>query len=222
MTAANRTRLVAAYLIVLAGCGRSENVGWADREMPAGAPAQIPAATPATAEQPAAGSPEALRREYQTLAQTLNPLQRAALADSAVAARWEALNAVLETRLKEESDFYRGLLERRDEIEALLAEAGGGESALSMEQQMELGRHYRNVQTELARARTAQLREPEFARRFSTFRALLFDKMRELDPAKADQLNRFQQLDELLFDALVTTTPVRPGPQPDPTGKGPG
>ncbi len=191
--------------------------------MPAGASTESPAATPATtAEQPAAGSLEALRREYQLLAQTLSPLQRAALADTAVASRWETLNADLDTRLKEQSEFYRGLLERRDEIEALLAEAGAGEAALSMEEQMELGGHYRNVQTELARARTAQLREPEFARRFSTFRALLFDKMRELDPAKADQLNRFQELNELLFDALVTTTPVRPWPQPDPTGKGPG
>lgn len=223
ITAATGARLVAASLIVLAACGRSENVGWADRDMPEGAAAESRAATSAeTAEQPAAGSPEALQREYQALARALSPLQRAAMADSAVVARWEVLNADLEARLKEQSDFHRGLFERRDELEALLAAAGEGEEALSAEEQAELSGYYRNVQTELARARTAQLREPEFAGRFSVFRAFLFDKMREMDPAKTDQLNRFEQLDELLFNALVTAPPAGPGTQPDANAQRPG
>ncbi len=91
-----------------------------------------------------------------------------------------------------------------------------------MEEQAELSGYYRNVQTELARARTAQLRKPEFVGRYANFRTLLFNKMRALDPGKIDQLNRFEQLDQLFFGGLVTTTPTQPGAQPDPLGRRPG
>lgn len=214
--------VVFGLFILVAACGRSENVGWADREMPEGAGAAAPAAT-ATATQPSeVDSLEQWRREYQALAQQLNPLQRAAMADTAIAARWAALNADLEIRLRETSDFYKALLERRDDIEARLAMAGQEGGALSMEEQAELGRFYRNVQTELARARTTQVRGPEFADRFATFRASLFEKMRAMEPGKIEQLNRFEMLDQLLFQPLQSEAATEPGALPDPDAQGPG
>ncbi len=214
--------VVSGLFIMVAACGRSENVGWADREMPEGAGEAAQAAA-ATAAQPAeVDSLEQLRREYQSLAQQLNPLQRAAMADSTIAARWEALNADLETRLRETSDFYKALLERRDEIEARLAAAEQGGGALSMEEQAELSRFYRNVQTELARARTTQVRDPEFAGRFAAFRAALFEKMRAMEPGKIEQLNRFERLDQLLFQPLESEAATEPGALPDPNAQGPG
>ncbi len=193
--------------------------------MPEGAGAAgaaAPAAT-ATAAPPAeVDSLEPLRREYQALAQQLNPLQLAAMADSAIAARWAALNADLETRLRETSDFYNALLERRDEIEARLAAAGQEGGALSMAEQAELGRFYRNVQTELARARTTQIRGPEFADRFAAFRSSLFEKMRAMEPGKIEQLDRFERLDQLLFRPAQAESATEPGALPDPNAPGPG
>ncbi len=79
-----------------------------------------------------------LEREYQQLTRSLSSLQRAAMADSQLAASWQALGADLESRLKATSDFHWQLLLRRDEIEARLAAASEGEQVLSEEERKEL------------------------------------------------------------------------------------
>ncbi len=212
--------LVSTFFVGVGACGRSENVGWADREIPEHAGTAGQAAT--VAEQPAMDSLDVWRREYQTLAQQLNPLQRVAMADSAIAAGWESLNADLEKSLRESSEFYSGLLERRVEIEARLTSAGQGSPPLSMEEQAELSRFYRNVQTELARARTNQVRGPEFSERFAAFRSSLFERMRAMEPDKTRQLDRFEMLDQLLFQPVDTAASTAPVAPPDPSAPGPG
>ncbi len=217
--AGTRASVVISLFVLVGACGRSENVGWADREMPERVGAAGQAVPPA--EQPAMDSLEVWRREYQALAQQLNPLQQAAMADSALAAGWQALSADLETSLRESSDFYRGLLERRDEIEARLALARQGDVPLSMEEQAELGRFYRNVQTELARARTNQVRGPEFSERFAAFRSSLFEKMRAIEPDRIRQVNRLERLHRILIQ-IETEAPAGPGAPPDANARGPG
>ncbi len=209
--------VLAALLIAVGGCGRSENVGWADREMPDSMPRgerELAAGAAARQEVPPTER-EGLEREHQQLARSLSSLQRAAMADSQLAATWQALDADLEARLKETSEFHRQLLVRRDEIEARLAAASEGAQGLTDAERMELDRYYQNIEAELARKQRFQVREPEFAGRFAAFRTALFEKMRELDPARREQIDRLEMLDRLLSPTADRRLPdalVRPQP----------
>ncbi len=42
------------------------------------------------------------------------------------------------------------------------------------------------------------MREPEFAERFAALLTAVFDKMRELDPARREEIDRLEMLDGLL------------------------
>jgi hypothetical protein len=195
-----------------ASCGRSENVGWSNREAPDSADPS------ANAVDGAWGQPEPAlevdQEEYARLAESLSEVQMAVMADSQVMAYWSDLVTEVDQMVLANSVFHRGLIERLAEIEALVdaSEQPGGES-LSAEQLAELGRHHRNIQREMARARSQVFKTPEYSPRYLAFQAELYDRMRQLDPTKIEDINKLEKLERQYFLDPETSSPV-PGMAP--------
>lgn len=199
-----------ALLASVSACGRSENVGWADRELPDSV-AQLEAAARAQSQgqtAPAPGSPEAIEQEYNELARQLTSVQMQAMQDSLLADEWSQLVTDVDAQLLANSVFHRGLMERRREIEGIFAEAERTGEPVPPQQASELRRHYQNSELEMARARNQELIKPEFASRYLTFQEHLFDKMRELDPGRRHEIDRMFQLERQLFRAQSTPSSV--------------
>lgn len=205
-----------AVVAVASACGRSENVGWADRELPDTAGARSDLAGQ-QASRSAPSSSEELMQEYQRLTRSLAQVHMEAMADSELAARWAELNRDVEARIVQNSGFHRGLLERRAEIERIIEgrQQGSPEQELSDAEVAELARHYRNIQMEMARVRNLEFQKPEFSERASEFLEALYDRMREIAPGKAAELDRMLELETQLMAAAESTPPV-PGMQPAP------
>jgi hypothetical protein len=138
----------------------------------------------------------------------------AVMADSQVMAYWSDLVTEVDQMVLANSVFHRGLIERLAEIEALVdaSEQPGGES-LSAEQLAELGRHHRNIQREMARARSQVFKTPEYSPRYLAFQAELYDRMRQLDPTKIEDINKLEKLERQYFLDPETSSPV-PGMAP--------
>ncbi len=193
----------------VAACGRSENIGWAGRDIPdsvAAHGAAVESLIEARAAQTDAG---AVVQEYQRLSSSLRQVQMEALADSEFSQRWNALVDEADAAILARSAFHRGLQDRRLEIERLMQQP----DTLSAERQGELAQNYRNIQLEMARIRNEEFRKPAFADRFLEFQRALFARMRQLAPDRAAEINRLLEIEEQAFVPLDTTPPV-PGMQP--------
>ena len=200
-------RLVPALTIVaVVSCSRSEDVGWSGREMPDSVGPDTAVAT--------AVAGEYREEEYERLATELKPLLTAAMASEELQARYQDLIADVEARVAEKSTFYRGLMERREEIEARFAEANETGQAMSEEERGRLAYHYRNIQYEMRRVRDSELGEEEFADRFWEFKLALFEAMRELAPQQAADVDRLQEFEKErppeIAPPFVTGTNLRP------------
>jgi hypothetical protein len=207
--------LVVWLAVPLASCGRSESIGWSDREKPASA-GQGAASQVATQQ----GQTEAEERlqevmeEYGSVARTLAGLQQTAMGDPDLSARWGALVAEVDAAILRNSKFHRELAERRSEIEDRINahERGEGES-LSQGQLAELARHHRNIQMEMARMRSSAFEQPEYAERYLELQAELYEKMKQLDPSRAEDIDRLAQLEAELYE-LQQLLPDKPGATP--------
>ena len=210
-----------ASLAALLACERSESVGWADREGPGSvAPPRTGAASssPSPSEQAAPGSPSAIVLEYQQLAMALDTLRQRAMADEVLAAEWSRLQADVEARIAEGSAFHRELIARRAEIEARWAEAQETGVPIPREELQQLIEHYSNIRAEFSRARNQLLEEdPELAARLIALQRRMFDKMRELEPARAAEIDRVEELENLLF-RRQSPLPERDSTASDPPG----
>jgi len=198
----------------LLGCGRSEEVGWANREAP---DSSERAARQAEAVEELKESPmgrELSAQAYKQLAESLEPIRQQAMQDSQVAAVWQDLAADVEAKIVSESDFHRQLLKRREEIESLIGPGVEPPDSLTEAQQAELARHHWNIQVEMSRSRNLELRQPEFFARLQEFRRILFEKMREIAPERAAQIDRMQELEE----EIVEPAPETAGPRMAPGG----
>jgi len=209
----------------LVSCGRSENIGWADREKP-DAVGQGTASQQTGQESPADSDErlQALVEEYRRVARTLVELQQTAMADPDLSSRWGALVADVDAEIIGNSSFHRQLAERRTEIVNRLDahERGEGES-LSSEQLAELGRHHRNIQMEMARMRSRVFQEPKFAERYLELQAALYEKMKQLDPSRSEDIDNLARLESELYELQKSKPDVpalmTPGLQPGPGGQ---
>ncbi len=199
--------LAVALAAVTLSCGRSENVGWAEREMPDSAGRR------AEASQSGAGESqtdvEAIKREYDQLLRSLRQIQMRAMADSQLSALWTNMVREVDAFILANSAFHRQILERRNEIESLVAESQrpGGEN-LSQEQLAELGRYYQNIQIEMARVRSQEFQRPEFVGGYLEFQAALFARMRQLEPNRTAEIDRMEELEMQLFQSQAPPGPV--------------
>ncbi len=204
-------RLVWPVLILgVMSCGRSEQIGWADRQRP-----ESPA-TPATAEgvSPEVGesadtSREALTTEYEQLARGLARVHAEAMEDPEIAAEWSALKTDADAWIYANSEFHRKLAERQAEIQNIMEESKRSVERLDPEQENELARNFQNIQLEMGRKRSEVLRKPEFARRTREFQAALYERMRQLQPALNPEINRMEELELLLYTGEGATPPIR-------------
>lgn len=151
---------------------------------------------------------QARDRTYQTLLRSLEPIQRKAMNDPELAALWEQLANDVQARVTSNSEFHRGLLQRREEIEALIGPGAEVPDTLTEEQKAELVRHHGNIQTEMVRAQSIEIKSPEFFPRLREFRAALFDKMREIAPGRVEEIDRLEELEE----ELLQEEPTNPVP----------
>lgn len=192
-----------ASLAALASCERSQDVGWAERERPdssAARPAEATSPTPVPSEQAQPGSPTAILQEYQWLVMALDTLRQRAMEDEVLAAEWRGLRAAVEARIAEGSEFHRKLIARRAEIEARLAESQETGEPIAQQELQELARNYSNIQAEFNRARNRLLEEdPGLSARARALQGRTFDKMRELAPGRAAEIDRVRELEDLIF-----------------------
>ncbi len=193
----------------VAACGRSENIGWAGRDIPDSVAAHGAAVESLIEARAAQTDADAVVQEYQRLSSSLRQVQMEALADSEFSQRWNALVDEADAAILARSAFHRGLQDRRLEIERLMQQP----DTLSAERQGELAQNYRNIQLEMARIRNEEFRKPAFADRFLEFQRALFARMRQLAPDRAAEINRLLEIEEQAFVPLDTTPPV-PGMQP--------
>lgn len=193
----------------VAACGRSENIGWAGRDIPDSVAAHGAAVESLIEARTAQADADAMVEEYQRLSSSLRQVQMEALADSEFSQRWNALVDEADAAILARSAFHRGLQDRRLEIERLMQQP----DTLSAERQGELAQNYRNIQLEMARIRNEEFRKPAYADRFLEFQRALFARMRQLAPDRAAEINRLLEIEEQAFVPLDTTPPV-PGMQP--------
>jgi hypothetical protein len=187
-------------------------VGWENREQPDSIARSARAAAVQESLEAGPLAKQELARSYQALLRSLEPIQRQAMKDPELAATWEQLANDVEARVASNSGFHAGLLQRREEIEALIGPGADVPDTLTEEQKAELVRHHRNIQTEMARAQSIEIKSPEFFPRLREFRAALFDKMREIAPGRAGDIDRLEVLEEELLQE-EPTSPV-PNMQP--------
>jgi hypothetical protein len=130
----------------------------------------------------------------------LDTLRQRAMEDEVLGAEWSGLQADVEARIAEGSAFHRGLIARQAQIEARWAEAQETGVPIPREELQELVQHYSNIQAEFNRARNQLLeQDPELAARLKALQRRTFRRMRELEPARAADIDRVQELEDLLF-----------------------
>ncbi len=200
-----------AVFIVLLGaadaCGRSDSIGWADRERPgrdrtsAGQAASGPAARGPTE----AISPQLA--EYQRVAKSLQGLRLKAMEDETLAARWTTLLSEVDSRVAQMDELKRGLVDRQYEIEVRFAEAEESGEQIAEEERTLLMQQYQNVQSTLGGPRNEVFAQPEFARALENFKAALYRKMRDLEPQRAAEVDRLESLTEQLYQSLESVRP---------------
>jgi hypothetical protein len=179
--------LLSLASVVLIGCDRSDGVGWADRERPAEAGSVDTTATAVEATTPDS--------DYEQLGELLNPIMRRAMEDGELGDRYQELIAEIEDAIAEKSAFYRGLMDREEEIEARFAEAEETGEPIPEATRDTLLYHYRNINYEIWRRVDYELQAGEFKDEFWEFKLELFARMRELAPERAEDIDRLQQLE---------------------------
>ncbi len=200
-----------AVFIVLLGaadaCGRSDSIGWADRERPGRdrASGRQAASGPVTRGLTEAISPELA--EYQRVANSLQGLRLKAMEDETLAARWTTLLSAVDSRVAQMDEFKRGLVERQYEIEGRFAKAEESGEEIAEEERTLLMQQYQNVQSTLGDPRNEVFAQPEFARALENFKAALYRKMRDLEPQLAAEVDRLQFLTEQLYQSLESVRP---------------
>ncbi len=200
-----------AVFIVLLGaadaCGRSDSIGWADRERPGRdrASGRQAASGPVTRGPTEAISPELA--EYQRVANSLQGLRLKAMEDETLAARWTTLLSAVDSRVAQMDEFKRGLVERQYEIEVRFAEAEESGEEIAEEERTLLMQQYQNVQSTLGGPRNEVFAQPEFARALENFKAALYRKMRDLEPQLAAEVDRLESLTEQLYQSLESVRP---------------
>jgi hypothetical protein len=143
-------------------------------------------------------------QEYEALNNDLSAVMQAAMASEDMQARYQDLIADVDDWIAEQSYFYRGLISRREEIEARFAEAEETGEQIAEAERGQLLFNYQNIQYDLGRAREWELVAGEFTERFWAFKMVLFDRMRELAPTRSGDIDRLQELER---DRPVAVTP---------------
>jgi hypothetical protein len=176
-------------IVALGSCGRSQEVGWADREMPDSVKSDTLVEEPVQAFDP--------EGEYRMLANQLGPVLSAAMSEEGLRQRYRALTAAVDEAAADESEFYRGLVNRREEIEARFAEAEETGVAIPDDERAQLLYNYQNIEQELGRYRDYELQAGDFKDRFWEFKLALFERMRELAPEQVLEIDRLEELERL-------------------------
>ncbi len=137
---------------------------------------------------------QAIAVEYHTLAQSLASVRDRALADEGLSARWAEFTADVDSRILENSEFHRKLVERQDEIIARMEDATEKGEVVPVEEQRELATHLGNIRTEMSRVRSLEIQSPEFATRLAALQTATYQKMRELEPESTPEIDRIEEL----------------------------
>ena len=208
--------LISAALLGMVSCGRSENIGWAEREQPAGS-SRVAAASEAPVASQAAdasGAAAARQAEYQSLLVSLEPLREQALADPEIVALSNQFQASLEAELSAGSELFRKLIERRAEIEARFKEAEQKAEVLAEEERALLSEHYGNLQRRLGPEFARLMQEPQFVAQLKSLQTAVLVRMREIDPARVGEIDRMEALGAEMFAQLEAIGSMPGGPAP--------
>ncbi len=188
--------------VTVGGCGRSEDVGWSDRDQARGQASRESvderSRPPRTIEE--------VEAAYSRLAGELATVRERALEDSTVRARWAELNARAESRMADADDFLAALIERRNALEQRL----GGGRGLSRTERARLQEQYQNIRKRLGQEKRQVFVRPEFARGLRAFQDALYRAMREMAPEQRAKIDTMEALGERLYQALDSLT-IDPG-----------
>jgi DNA-binding transcriptional regulator YbjK len=137
--------------------------------------------------------------ELQQIQQRLAPLQARALEDPEIQASHQALEEMVRSALREEHPQFEEHIER---IEALEQEAREAQQAGDEQRLQELAGEHQQIQAELMGMQAQVLERPEVAARVEQFDTALRSHMAELDPEAPAMLERYEELQARLSEAL--------------------
>lgn len=212
-------RRVAVLVAVgsIGACGRSEKIGWRDREPPSsdsmaalrGADQGQTQATPPRSSTSPADAPQALMREYQQLSQSLVSTRDAAMQDDSLGAAWRALSDDVNQQMKKENPYYGQLMDRADQIQRRVVAAQQGGDSLSTQERASMAQQWQAIQSALGQGRSQVLQEPEFASRLGAFQDRLYEKMKQHSPDRADDIDRLRVVGDRLSTMLDSMAAAR-------------
>ncbi len=185
----------------LCACGGSENSGGAaetaeDLTADAQAGASVAARSP-------------VWDEYRALVRSLGPLRVRAFADPEIERSWDQLAAQVDERLAAEDEFYRDLLEQERQIEARFAETAEGGNPPTDEERAELISLYESIQNRLGGERNRLFRQTELGAELQAFQGKVYQRMRELNPARVADIDRLEELTLELYQGLESVEGAR-------------
>lgn len=163
------------------------------------AAAVVPAAASAQAnEQP----PPQVREwiaEMQQIQMQIMPVQQQAMQDTALQEEQAAVTAAVREAIVEADPAMEAKLDRMDE---LMVEARAAQAAQDQEKLVELTQEAQTLQPEIASAQADALDRPDVEAKVLAFRDKLQARMVEIDPETKPLLERLQELDRLIGEAM--------------------
>jgi hypothetical protein len=145
--------------------------------------------------------------EYQALVRSLEPLRVRAFADPEIERSWDQLVAEVDERLAAEDEFYRDLIEQERQIEERFAAEGANPP--TDEERAELISLYQSIQLRLGGERNRLFRQTELGAELQAFQGRVYQRMRELNPARAADIDRLEQLTLELYQGLESLEGAR-------------
>jgi len=131
---------------------------------------------------------------YEALVDSLEPLRLRAFEDSAVALRWDEIQRSMEQYLSENNPQMRAFIERKYAIEDRFRRAQQGQEVLPDSEAAALFEDWQAIQWRLLQENNQLLAQREFALRVAAFQAGLYQRMRELEPARAAEIDSLEAL----------------------------
>jgi hypothetical protein len=149
--------------------------------------------------------------ELNHIQMQLAPLEERALQDPTLAQEQEALGDDILAAMIAADATVETKLTRLREIMVEAQAAAGDEARLEA-----LAAEAQSLQPAIERARGIALARPEVDAKFKNFRKNLCDRMAQIDPASAQLVTRFEELERMIRSTLRqgATSPVGPARSP--------
>jgi hypothetical protein len=137
--------------------------------------------------------------EMQQIQRQVQPVQQQALEDEALRQEQEEVTKALREAIVQADPSMAAKLDRMEE---LMSEARAAQAAQDQEKIVALTQEAQTLQSEISEAQAEALARPEVDAMVVAFRENLHERMIEIDPATQPLLERLEELDGLVKEAM--------------------